>query len=79
MDNERLAHIRTIIAEELEVSVEKVRPNASFLGDLGADSLGLVELVMAMEEKFGFKVPEDDIEKLHTVQDAIDYVEAHAP
>jgi acyl carrier protein len=52
-------------------------PNASFLDDLGADSLDIVELIMAFEEEFGFEIPDDDAEKIKTVQDAIDYMVFH--
>lgn len=63
-----------IIVEQLSVEKEKVVPNASFVDDLGADSLDLVELIMAMEEGFDIEIPDDDAEKIATVQDAIDYV-----
>jgi acyl carrier protein len=66
-----------IIAEQLSVSKEKVVPQASFVDDLGADSLDLVELVMAMEEEFGMEIADEDAEKLVTVKDAIDFVEQH--
>lgn len=65
-----------IIANQLSVPKEKVVPSASFVDDLGADSLDLVELVMAMEESFGIEIADDDTEKMHTVQDAINYVKA---
>ena len=63
-----------IIEEQLSVDKEKVVPGASFVDDLGADSLDLVELIMAMEEEFDVEIPDDDAEKIATVQDAIDYV-----
>lgn len=63
-----------IIVEQLSVEKEKVVPNASFVDDLGADSLDLVELIMAMEEGFDIEIPDEDAEKITTVQDAIDYV-----
>ncbi len=63
-----------IIVEQLSVEREKVVPNASFVDDLGADSLDLVELIMAMEEGFDIEIPDEDAEKISTVQDAIDYV-----
>ena len=66
-----------IIVEQLSVDKEKVIPNASFVDDLGADSLDQVELIMAMEEAFDIEIPDDDAEKLKTVQDAINYVEKH--
>jgi acyl carrier protein len=64
-----------IIVEQLSVDKEKVVPNASFVDDLGADSLDQVELIMAMEEAFDVEIPDEDAEKIKTVQSAIDYVE----
>ncbi|CAK8724134.1 MAG: acyl carrier protein [Candidatus Electronema aureum] len=64
-----------IIVEQLSVDKEKVVPNASFVDDLGADSLDQVELIMAMEEAFDIEIPDEDAEKIKTVQSAIDYVE----
>ncbi len=66
-----------IISSQLSVPKEKVVPQASFTDDLGADSLDLVELVMAMEEEFGMEIADEDAEKLQTVQDTIDYVKKH--
>ena len=66
--------VKKIIAEQLSVSEEKVVPEASFVGDLGADSLDTVELVMALEEQFETEIPDEDAQKILTVQDAIDYV-----
>lgn len=66
-----------IIANQLSVAKEKVVPKASFVDDLGADSLDLVELVMAMEEAFGMEIADEETEKLLTVQDAINYVKAN--
>jgi acyl carrier protein len=63
-----------IIVEQLSVEKEKVVPNASFVDDLGADSLDLVELIMAMEEGFDIEIPDEDAEGITTVQDAIEYV-----
>jgi len=63
-----------IIAEQLSVDKDKVVPNASFVDDLGADSLDLVELIMAMEEAFDIEIADEVAEKITTVQDAIDYV-----
>ncbi len=63
-----------IIAEQLSVDKEKVVPGASFVDDLGADSLDLVELIMAMEEGFDIEIPDEDAESITTVQHAIDYV-----
>ncbi|WP_136805296.1 acyl carrier protein [Desulfosediminicola flagellatus] len=64
-----------IIVEQLSVEKDKVVANASFVDDLGADSLDLVELIMAMEEGFDIEIPDEDAEKIATVQDAIDYVQ----
>lgn len=63
-----------IIVEQLSVERDKVVPNASFVDDLGADSLDLVELIMAMEEGFDIEIPDEDAEGIATVQDAINYV-----
>ena len=67
--------LKAIIIEQLSVGEEEVVNEASFLDDLGADSLDVVELVMAIEEEYGIEIPDDDAEKLQTVQDAITYVE----
>lgn len=69
--------IRKIIAEKLSVDLEEVVPEASFVDDLGADSLDLVELIMSMEEEFDIDISDEDAEKLVTVKDAIDYINAH--
>ena len=66
-----------IIANQLSVPKEKVVPQASFQDDLGADSLDLVELTMAMEEEFNVEISDEDAEKLQTVQDVLDYVKKH--
>ncbi|PIE59575.1 MAG: acyl carrier protein [Desulfobulbus propionicus] len=63
-----------IIVEQLSVDKEKIVPGASFVDDLGADSLDLVELIMAMEEEFDVEIPDEEAEKIVTVQNAIDYV-----
>jgi len=67
--------VKKIICEQLNVSEEDVVPEASFVDDLGADSLDQVELIMAMEEEFDVSIPDEDAEKIGTVQDAIDYIE----
>ncbi len=67
--------IKEIIVEQLGVSPEEVVTEASFIDDLGADSLDIVELVMAIEEEWGLEIPDDDAEKIQTIQDAINYVE----
>ncbi|MGE0764220.1 MAG: acyl carrier protein [Bdellovibrionales bacterium] len=64
-----------IIEEQLGVDPDRVKPEASFIDDLGADSLDIVELVMAMEEEFDIEIPDEDAEKLRTVQDVLKYLE----
>jgi len=71
---ERVKHI---IVEQLGVDEGEVTPTASFVDDLGADSLDTVELVMAFEEAFGMEIPDEDAEKITTVKDAIAYIEKH--
>ena len=66
--------VKNLIVEQLGVSLDEVVPTASFVDDLGADSLDLVELVMMLEEEFGGEIPDEDAEKIQTVQDAIDYI-----
>ncbi len=68
--------VKKIIVDQLGVSEEEVKPEASFIEDLGADSLDLTELIMAMEEEFGVEIDDDDAQKIMKVQDAIDYVQA---
>jgi acyl carrier protein len=70
--------VKQIIVEQLGVEEAEVTPNASFVDDLGADSLDTVELVMAFEEAFEIEIPDEDAEKIRTVKDAIDYINAHA-
>ena len=70
--------VRSIIAEQLGVKPEEVTPTASFIDDLGADSLDTVELVMALEEEFGIEIPDEDAEKMTTVGDAVKYIEEKA-
>ncbi|KPJ78657.1 MAG: acyl carrier protein [Deltaproteobacteria bacterium SG8_13] len=70
--------VRKIIAEKLGVDLEEVVPEASFVDDLGADSLDLVELIMSMEEEFDTDIPDEDAEKIQTVQDAFNYVKAQS-
>jgi len=67
--------VKDIIVEQLGVDPEKVKAEASFIDDLGADSLDIVELVMAMEEEFDIEIPDEDAEKLKTVQDVASYLE----
>ena len=70
--------VKKIIVDQLGVEEELVTPEASFVDDLGADSLDTVELVMALEEEFGLEIPDEDAEKIRTVKDAIDYIDKHA-
>ena len=70
--------VKQIIVEQLGVDEGEVTQNASFVDDLGADSLDTVELVMAFEEAFEIEIPDEDAEKIRTVQDAIDYIDKHA-
>lgn len=70
--------VKEIVIEQLSVDADKVVPEASFINDLGADSLDTVELVMAFEEKFDLEIPDEDAENITTVQDAINYIQAKA-
>ncbi|HXI35926.1 MAG TPA: acyl carrier protein [Methylomirabilota bacterium] len=70
--------VKEIIAKELEVDVKQLTPEAKFIEDLGADSLDIVELVMALEEEFGLDIPDEDADKLKTVGDAMNYLQQHA-
>jgi len=67
--------IKKVIVEQLDVSEDEVTPEAAFIEDLGADSLDIVELVMALEEEFEIEIPDEDQEKIRTVNDAVSYVE----
>ena len=69
--------VKKIVVEHLGVEPEKVNEEASFIDDLGADSLDIVELVMAFEEEFGVEIPDDAAEKITTVKDAISYIDTH--
>ena len=68
--------VQDIVASQLGVKRAEVKPEASFANDLGADSLDTVELVMALEEKFGVEIPDEDAEKIATVQNAVDYIDS---
>ena len=70
--------VRDLIVEQLGVDADQVKPEASFIDDLGADSLDTVELVMAFEEEFGIDIPDEDAEKLASVSDAIKYLEENS-
>ena len=69
--------VKAIIVDKLGVEESEVKPEASFTNDLGADSLDTVELIMEFEKEFGISIPDDQAEKIATVQDAIDYIEAN--
>ncbi len=69
--------VKSIIVDQLGVNEAEVTESASFVDDLGADSLDTIELVMAFEEAFGIEIPDEDAEKIRTVKQAIDYIEAH--
>jgi len=70
--------VKSIIVEQLGVEADEVTPDASFTDDLGADSLDIVELVMAFEEEFGIEIPDEDAEKIGRVKEAVSYIEQHA-
>ena len=71
------ARVKEIVCEQLGVSADEVTPEASFIEDLGADSLDIVELVMALEEEYGMEISDEDAEKIRTVKDVVNYIEAH--
>jgi acyl carrier protein len=77
MTSDAQQRLRKIIAEQLSVDEEEVVPEASFIEDLNADSLDLVELIMTLEEEFNIKISDEDAEKIQTVQDAADYLAEH--
>ena len=70
--------VKSIIVDQLGVDEEEVTPDASFVDDLGADSLDTVELVMALEEEFGLEIPDEDAEKITRVREAVEYIQANA-
>jgi len=70
--------VKEIVAEQLGKDVNEITINASFIDDLGADSLDIVELVMKMEEEFGIEIPDEEAEKIKTVNDVVEYIKAHA-
>lgn len=69
--------VKDIIVEQLGVDAEEIKMEASFIDDLGADSLDIVELIMALEEEFDLEIPDKEAEKIATVGDAVDYIKAH--
>ncbi|CAN5255148.1 acyl carrier protein [soil metagenome] len=69
--------LKKLIVEQLGVDEEEVQPQASFVEDLNADSLDLVELIMSLEEEFGMEISDEDAEKIQKVQDAVDFIEEH--
>ncbi len=68
--------VKAVVVEQLNVSADEVKPESKFAEDLGADSLDVVELVMALEEKFDIEIPDDQAEKIQTVQDAVEFIES---
>jgi len=77
LPEETVGKIKALVAEQLDVDIEKVTDEASFIEDLGADSLDTVELVMALEEEYGVDIPDEDVEKVTTVKDVIAYIDEH--
>jgi len=69
--------VKEVIVEQLNVSPDEVKPEAKFVEDLGADSLDVVEMIMALEEKFEIEIPDSEAEKIQTVQDVVNYIEQH--
>ncbi|NRB07021.1 MAG: acyl carrier protein [Richelia sp.] len=74
MSQEILTKVKSIVSEQLSVDASEVKSEANFANDLGADSLDTVELVMALEEEFDIEIPDEDAEKITTVQEAVDYI-----
>ncbi len=77
MSDDHEAKVRDIISRQLEVSPENIVPEASFVDDLKADSLAVVELVLALEEEFDIEIPDEDTEQIKTVKNALDYIKTH--
>ena len=69
--------VKEVIVEQLNVAPEEVKPEAKFVEDLGADILDVVEMIMALEEKFEIEIPDSEAEKIQTVQDVVNYIEQH--
>ena len=76
-DGTTFERLKKIIVEQLGVDEEEVQPQASFVEDLNADSLDLVELIMSLEEEFGMEISDEDAERIQKVQDAVDFIEEH--
>jgi acyl carrier protein len=77
MANDIEAKVKSIIADQLGVSEDEIKPTSSFIEDLGADSLDIVELVMSMEEEFEVEIPDEEAENIKTVADAVNYINTH--
>lgn len=77
MSDETTAKVKRIITEQLDVEEGDINPESSFIDDLGADSLGLVELVLAFEEEFDIEIPDEDTEQIRSVKDAVAYINKH--
>jgi acyl carrier protein len=77
MADDITSEVKRIIKEQLDVEEDDIKPESSFIDDLGADSLGLVELVLAFEEAFEIDIPDEDTEQIRTVQDAVTYIQKH--
>ena len=77
MSDDIAERVATIVTNQLDVDQEKVKPEASFINDLGADSLDIVELVMELEEEFDMSIPDEDAEKIRTVGEAINYIQGN--
>ncbi|MGC9524654.1 MAG: acyl carrier protein [Limnospira sp.] len=76
MSADTLEKVKKIVSEQLEVDTEQVTPEANFANDLNADSLDVVELVMALEEEFDIEIPDEEAEKITTVQEAVNYIDS---
>ena len=75
---EEFERVKSVIVDQLSVDAEEVTPEASFVDDLGADSLDVVELIMGLETEFDIEIPDEDAEKISTVGDVVDYIKSHA-
>jgi acyl carrier protein len=76
-DQEIEVKVKELICQQLEVSEDQLKPEASFVDDLKADSLGVVELVLALEQEFNIEIPDEDTEQIRTVKDALSYIQTH--